>query len=115
MPDDLDRALARLAVEHGFLPREEGARFWQQIQAPGSPRFVQVLVQTGRLKPADIDRLRALWQQQSGGAPAAAPPVVATAVAPPPASRPATAALARPPGGPGTGAHARPSAAGAAP
>lgn len=67
MPDDVDRSLLRLAVDNGFLTRDEGMRYWQQLQAPGSPRFVQLLLQSGRLGRAEVDRLRGLWQQQSGG------------------------------------------------
>lgn len=84
MADDVDRSLVRLAVEAGFLTRDEGMRYWQQLQAPGSPRFVQLLLRSGRLGRAEVDRLRTLWQQQSG---AQSPSGI-------------TAAFARPTGGP---------------
>lgn len=88
MPDDVDRSLVRLAVDHGFLTRDEAMRYWQQIQAPGSPRFVQLLMQSGRLSKPDVDRLRSLWQQQSGQPPSGVQPTL-----PPPAPTP-TPALA---------------------
>lgn len=90
MADDADRTLARLAVDAGFLTKDEAMRYWQQCQAPGAPRFIQLLVQSGRLSPADLNQLRALWQRASSGASAAlgpsGPPSAAVAVAPPPAS-----------------------------
>jgi hypothetical protein len=91
MPDDVDRSLVRLAVDHGFLTRDEAMRYWQQIQAPGSPRFVQLLMQSGRLSKPDVDRLRSLWQQQSGQPPSGVMPSLpppAVAVAPPQVAAP---------------------------
>lgn len=95
MPDDVDRSLLRLAVDNGFLTRDEGMRYWQQLQAPGSPRFIQLLLQSGRLGRPEVDRLRALWQQSGGQSPSgitaafsrsgpqpALPPGPAVAVAP---------------------------------
>ncbi len=107
MPDDVDRSLLRLAVDNGFLTRDEGMRYWQQLQAPGSPRFVQLLLQSGRLGRPEVDRLRALWQQQSGGGHSTSG---------------ITAAFARPPlpqtaggGGPAVAVAPAPAAVGAAP
>lgn len=77
MPDDRDLALAQLAVEVGFLSRDEARHFWQQVQAPGSPRLASLLVQQGRLKQSQLDQLRAMFVARSGGA--------ATATVTPPA------------------------------
>lgn len=68
MPEDVDRALARLVVESGLLTRDEAAGYWRQTQAPGSPRFVAALLQSGRITQADVERLRTLYQQQQQGA-----------------------------------------------
>lgn len=67
MADERDLTLAKLAVEAGFLTREEAQRYWQQLQAPDAPRLIPLLLQTGRLAPPDVDRLRQLWQQRQGG------------------------------------------------
>jgi hypothetical protein len=58
MSEDQDRVLAELAVEAGFLSREEAGHYWQRIQAPGSPRFVPLLVQEGRLSPPQLEQLK---------------------------------------------------------
>ncbi|MEZ6187136.1 MAG: hypothetical protein R3F62_19265 [Planctomycetota bacterium] len=65
MPDDGDRALARMVVEAGFLSQAETATYWNQIQAPGSPRLAQVLLQSGRISQAQMDELRRRFQAQS--------------------------------------------------
>lgn len=128
----MDQALARLAVEARMISPQEAAHFWQQAQAPGAPRFVQLLVQQGRLQRADVDRLKSLWQQQQGGA---APAGQTGAFGPPPgqtggfgpaAGQPGgfgpppgqpggfapapgqSGGFSRPAGGPPSGAHARP-------
>lgn len=113
-PDDIDRSLLRLAVDNGFLTRDEGMRYWQQLQAPGAPRFVQLLVQSGRLGRPEIERLRALWHQTSGGqAPSgitaalsrtAAQAAIAAPASEPSPPAPAVAVAPAPgPGGPSSG------------
>lgn len=64
MPDDGDRVLAKLVVEAGFMSQAETTSFWNQIQAPGSPRLVQVLMQAGRLNQSQVDELRRRYQAQ---------------------------------------------------
>ncbi len=66
MPEEVDRALARLVVESGLLTRDEAAGYWRQTQAPGSPRFVAALLQSGRITQAEVERLRTLYQAQQG-------------------------------------------------
>lgn len=81
MPDDADRSLIRLAVDGGFLTRDEAMRYWQQLQAPGSPRFVQLLLQSGRLGPAELGKLRAMWQQAGHTASSVGPSLTSAALA----------------------------------
>jgi hypothetical protein len=82
MPDDRDLALAKLAVEVGFLSQDEARRYWQQIQAPGAPRLATLLVQEGRLKQGQLDQLRAMFMSRHGTG------RVAVATAPPPMAMP---------------------------
>lgn len=82
MPDDRDLALAKLAVEVGFLSQDEARRYWQQIQAPGAPRLATLLVQEGRLKQGQLDQLRAMFMSRHGTG------RVAVATAPPPVAMP---------------------------
>ncbi|MCO5166909.1 MAG: hypothetical protein M9894_11145 [Planctomycetes bacterium] len=102
MPDDADRSLIRLAVDNGFLTRDEAMRYWQQLQAPGSPRFVQLLMQSGRLGPAELGKLRALWQQAGHSASSVGPSLAAPPGPAPAQLQPVQApqAVAAPPRGP---------------
>ena len=66
MADERDRALAQLAVESGFLTQEEAGGYWQRVQAPGSPRLAQLLMQEGRLSQADMATLRQRFLEAQG-------------------------------------------------
>lgn len=88
MSDERDRLLAQLLVEGGFLSRDEAARYWQRIQAPNAPRLGALLVQEGRLSPADLEVLRARFMERTGVLQAQrATPPGAAAVASRPAGR----------------------------
>lgn len=71
MPSEQDRVLARLSVDAGLLSQEEAAHYWRRAQAPGAPRFVQLLVQEGRLQPADLERLKVRYYALQRGIDAA--------------------------------------------
>ena len=68
MPDEGDRALATLAVEAGYLSREEASQYWQRLLQPGSPRLAQLLLQDGRLTPAQMETLRNMFWSRQGAA-----------------------------------------------
>jgi hypothetical protein len=69
MADERDRTLARLAVESGYLTQDEAGGYWQRVQAPGSPRLAQLLMQEGRLSPADMANLRQRFFNEQGSTP----------------------------------------------
>ena len=46
------------------MSQAETTSYWNQIQTPGSPRLVQVLMQAGRLNQTQVDELRRRYQAQ---------------------------------------------------
>ncbi len=89
MSDERDRLLAQLAVEGGFLSRDEAARYWQRIQAPNAPRLGALLMQEGRLSQADLEVLRTRFMERTGVLQAQRPTPPQGAAAPRPTGRPA--------------------------